>query len=79
MISDLIKEVDVKKLGERVKIARTLACLSQTELAKRCYISQQTLSGYECGEVEPSISILNAIARETNFDIRWFFFGELKF
>ena len=50
-------------IGERIKVARKAAGLSQTELAKRLEKTMRTVQKYESGEIEPSIAMVNAIAK----------------
>ena len=51
------------EIGERIKGARRAANLSQTELAKRLEKTMRTIQKYESGEIEPSIAMINAIAK----------------
>ncbi|MBE6929800.1 MAG: helix-turn-helix transcriptional regulator [Ruminococcaceae bacterium] len=51
-------------IGERIKMARKAAKLSQTELARRLDKTMRTVQKYESGEIEPSIAMINAIAKE---------------
>ena len=51
------------EIGERIKAARRTANLSQTELAKRLDKTMRTIQKYESGEIEPSIAMINAIAK----------------
>ena len=52
------------EIGERIKAARKAAGLSQTELANRLSKTLRTVQKYESGEIEPSIAIINAMAKE---------------
>ena len=52
------------EIGERIKAARKVAGLSQTELANRLSKTLRTVQKYESGEIEPSIAIINAMAKE---------------
>ena len=54
------------EIGERIKTARKAAGLSQTELATRLDKTLRTIQKYESGEIEPSIAMINAIAKELN-------------
>ena len=54
------------EIGERIKAARKAAGLSQTELAKRLEKTLRTVQKYESGEIEPSIAMINAIAKVIN-------------
>ena len=51
------------EIGERIKAARKAANLSQTELAKQLDKTLRTVQKYESGEIEPSIAMINAIAK----------------
>ena len=54
------------EIGERIKAARKAAGLSQTELANRLNKTLRTVQKYESGEIEPSIAMINAMAKELN-------------
>jgi len=54
------------ELGERIKEARKAAGLSQTELANRLGKTLRTIQKYESGEIEPSLAMINSIAKELN-------------
>ena len=54
------------EIGERIKSARKAAHLSQTELAQRLDKTMRTVQKYESGEIEPSIAMINAIAKILN-------------
>lgn len=54
------------EIGKRLKTARKAAGLSQTELATRLDKTLRTIQKYESGEIEPSIAMINAIAKELN-------------
>ena len=45
--------------------------LSQSELADLLGVQQPTISAYETGSVEPTLSKLVAIARECNVSLDW--------
>ena len=51
-------------IGTRIKAARKAAKLSQTELASRIDKTLRTVQKYESGEIEPSLAMINAIAKE---------------
>ncbi len=51
------------EIGKRIKAARKAARLSQTELANRLDKTMRTIQKYESGEIEPSIAMINAIAK----------------
>ncbi len=48
---------------ERIKKLRKEIQLSQAELAKKLYMSQQTISSWETGFREPDFATLEAIAK----------------
>ena len=58
------KNKNPAEIGERIKAARKAAGLSQTELANRLSKTLRTVQKYESGEIEPSIAIINAMAKE---------------
>ena len=51
-----------QELGERIKNARKAKRLTQAELAEKIGIKRATLSKYETGAIEPSITHLKSIA-----------------
>lgn len=57
---------DVKHFGHRLREARILASLSQSELEELSGIPKARLSRYENGHVEPSIQTLARLARALN-------------
>jgi len=48
----------IKKFGEKIKIYRKRAGLTQEQLAEKCDCSKQTISGTETGYSFPSSKIL---------------------
>ncbi len=55
--------------GERIRQARELAALTQTDLARRSGVAQSAIAQIESGVYVPSDSVLQAIALQTGFDI----------
>lgn len=51
------------EIGSRIKDARKAAKLSQTDLAMRLEKTLRTVQKYESGEIEPSIAVINDIAK----------------
>lgn len=51
------------EIGNRIKVARRSAHLSQTELANKLEKTLRTVQKYESGEIEPSIATINDIAK----------------
>ena len=62
-------------VGERVRIARNMAGLSQIALANRLDITFQQLQKYEKGVNRISASRLHMIALATHKPVEWFFEG----
>ena len=55
---------DTKRLiGERLKTARELAGLTQSQVAERLSVSEMTVYRWESGKFEPSFAKLQALAR----------------
>ncbi len=55
-------QMDAKKLGKKMKLARVELDLTQTELAQRIHSKQKSISRYETGASLPSIRTLVKIA-----------------
>ena len=49
--------------GRKLKIARVAQGWNQTELAKRCKMSQKRISKYENDDLEPTINSLCSLSR----------------
>jgi len=56
-------QMDAKKLGKKIKIARIELDLTQTGLAKKIGAKQKSISRYETGVSLPSIETLVKIAK----------------
>jgi putative hydrolases of HD superfamily len=63
----------MKNLVKTIKKARLNSGLSQNQLAKKVGVSGKTISAYEKGRTNPSLSILYRISKATNFPIESFF------
>jgi Zn-dependent peptidase ImmA (M78 family)/DNA-binding XRE family transcriptional regulator len=73
-ICKLIKVVDEPmSIGERVKLARINAGLSQEALGKKLGISKMAISKYECGTVTPNSGALIALAKALEVNLEFFF------
>ena len=57
-------EIDMKKLGEKIKELRTERGLSQKQLADKIGVATNTVSQYESGKSKTSIDILANLAVE---------------
>lgn len=79
MVVDLRKKEIKKKFGEKVKMYRNLAKLTQEQLAEKCGCSPQTISGTETGYSFPSSNILFKIAEALDIPLVYLFnFGDDK-
>ena len=58
--------------GDRIKQARELRGLTQTELAECIQINRTALTHYEVGRYEPPEGVLDAIALQTGFPLAFF-------
>lgn len=54
------------EIGKRIRAARKAAKLNQTVLAMKLDKTMRTIQKYESGEIEPSIGMINAIAKILN-------------
>ena len=54
------------EIGKRIRAARKAAKLNQTELAMKLDKTMRTIQKYESGEIEPSLGMINAIAKILN-------------
>ena len=59
-------------LGEKIKIARISAKLSQKQLANKLQLSEKTISAYEKERAIPPVPTLERIASITNQPIQFF-------
>lgn len=60
-------------LGQRIKLAREEAGLSQRQLGQILQLSDKAVSSYEVGRAEPSLEILQTISRATSTPVEYFF------
>lgn len=59
-------------LGEKIKLARVNARLSQKDLAQKLKLSEKTISAYEKERAIPPVPTLNQIANITGQPIQFF-------
>lgn len=52
------EQMDAKKLGKKIKLARVEADLTQTQLAQKINAKQKSISRYETGASLPSLKTL---------------------
>lgn len=72
------KRVDIRHIGNLIRIARKMAGLSQMELAEKLGISYQQVQKYEKGLSEISLSRLSQIAHALNTPINRFISDDEK-
>jgi len=58
--------------GERVRQARELRKLTQTELATRCLVEQAAIARIESGDLKPSDALVQAISEHMGFPVEFF-------
>lgn len=56
---------------ERIKEARQMNGISQRELARKVFLSQQTIGKYETGAATPSPEMVKQIAKTLNVSVSW--------
>lgn len=67
----------MKKFGEKVKIYRKKAGLTQEQLAEKCECSKQTISGTETGYSFPSSKVLYNLSHVLEVPLMYLFnFGD---
>jgi transcriptional regulator with XRE-family HTH domain len=66
---DAAEEKFFKDLGARLARARKAGGLTQTELAERLGIAQQTFAHYEVGRLRVSVALLLEMAHELRFSL----------
>jgi transcriptional regulator with XRE-family HTH domain len=64
--------------GDRVRKARELAGLTQSELADALGVSRKTIANYEAGATEPNrpLTFAGRLAEATNVPTWWVMFGD---
>jgi len=68
--------MDLKvRVGNRLRVVRTLSGYKQGEVAKELDVSASLLSMYEKGKREPSISFVSDFCNHHNIPLDQFFFG----
>jgi len=63
-------------IKDRIKKARTIAAITQEDMAKSLNIGKRTFIDYENGVSEPKASTLLGIAEKCNIDISWLLTGK---
>ena len=63
-------------MNGRIRKIRKVLDLTQTEFAKKIGMTQNTLTGYERGRINPSNSVINNICKTFNINEEWLRTGE---
>lgn len=66
----------MKNKGTRLKVARTMARMTQIEWAKTLGVTNQTVSKWEQGETEPRLTKLALIAKLSGMPAEQLLHGE---
>lgn len=66
----------MKNQGTRLKVARTMASMTQREWAKALGVTNQTVSKWEQGETEPRLTKLALIAKLSGMPAEQLLHGE---
>lgn len=70
--------MDYEKIGQLIRKLRTEKGLTQAELAELLYISDKTVSKWECGSGCPEISMFPQLSAVLDVDFSSLFSGEIK-
>ena len=66
----------MKNKGTRLKVARTMARMTQTQWAKAIGVTKQTVCNWEQGETEPRLTKLALIAKLSGMSAEQLLHGE---
>jgi len=66
------------QIAKNIKKQRVSSGMTQEELAKRLYVTRQTISNYENGKSNPVIETLRQMAQVLDTDMELFLYGEQK-
>lgn len=61
-----MKDIDMVKIGQRIKELRNDCELTQKELAQLIGVAQNTITQYENGSTKPSLEVLVKLADALN-------------
>lgn len=65
-------------LGTRITNLRKKEKLTQTNLAKKLYVTDKTISSWETNRTEPNLEIIIALSEIFNCSISYLIYGEIK-
>ncbi len=66
------------QIAKNIKKQRVSSGMTQEELAKRLYVTRQTISNYENGKSNPDMETLRQMAQVMDTDMELFLYGEQK-
>lgn len=64
-----------EQIGQKINTARSVMCVTQTDLANQFGISYQQIQKYERGKDQISAELLFRIAKALHVPVRYFFKG----
>lgn len=68
----LMNDAALDTLGKKIRSARLIAGLKQSDLAEIAGVSRSAVNEWEHGRTEPSASRMFAVARATGQPLDWF-------
>lgn len=75
MMGKEVDEMDPIKTGAVIRSQRQKNGMTQLELAGKLCVSDKTVSKWECGSGAPDISLLPALARALDVDVKALLYG----
>ena len=60
------------KIGQKIKAARKIKRITQSELAKVIGVSDKSISAYESDRANPPLSVVEKISKATNQSLNFF-------
>ena len=67
-----MSKLNLKIFSERLQFARIMnGNMTQSELAKKCYCSQQKISQLEKAKIEPDFDLINKLSDALGFSVEW--------
>ena len=67
-----MQKTNLPTLGKKMQQVRKVMNLTQSELAKRLYVSRSCLANYESNRRSPSVQMLKHFAQELNVNLDYF-------
>lgn len=62
----------MENLGKKIKQARKIKRITQSDLAQAIGVSDKSISAYESGRIEPPLKMLEKIAKSTDHNLEFF-------